>query len=521
MTKKAKKPDVSEEPSSLLSGDGHVTAIIIAIEEYQPRKTGQIPTVDYAKADADAFSAALDQMFPDKEIHRIELIDSMATNMSVRDGVKEAIHSTGPDDLLIFYYAGHGFHNGVSNLITVWDSNGHNLSGTCLNLRELLFDPAEKSDCQQLLAFIDACAVDLEEQFSSRDVVSTMSENEFKDFVKVDQYVGVFLSCTPGQKSYSHAGLGHGVWSYHLVNALRGKAPDAIDAYSVITDASLRDYLGTSVRRYITKNMSTAAQQTPIARMSATNRFAICQVKEQQEPIPPENDFTGLSFKPDDTFFSHIETRSYNKLPGFSRSKKHFVPDNVNASSAEFARGLLEGEIAEEIEDHYKEAKRAFRLRRDDIGTGDDTLDTDYFRYWIEVRQAPDDPAEVQIMRCLSVRNDSEENLQIIDEIFGTKFDRVICRVRGSVPDFDCVVRRLEDVEMEYGGTLDESERKQQVKYHFPEGGRLEFDLADGRISICAERKSSFLDILALAMPVALGAPQEPIKYLSDESQRV
>lgn len=521
MTKKPKKTDVSEEPSSLLSSGGHVTAIIIAIEDYQSRRNGQVPSVDYAKADAEAFSAALDQMFPDNDIHRIELIDSAATSMNVQDGVKEGIHATGPDDLLIFYYAGHGFHNGISNLITVWDSNGHNLSGTSLNLRAVLFDPVEKSQCQRLLAFIDACAEDLEDQVSSRSVVSNMSETEFKDFVKVDQYVGVFLSCTPGQKSYGYAGLGHGVWSYHLVQALSGKAPDAIDAYSVITDASLRDYLGTSVRRYVTKNLSTTAQQTPLARMSATNRFAICHVKEDGESVTPENDFTGLSFKSDATFFSHIETRSYDRLPGFSRSKKHFVPDNVNASSAEFARSLLEEEIAEEIEDYYKEAKRVFRLRRDDIGTGDDTLDTDYFRFWIEVRQTPDDPAEIQITRCLSVRNDSEENLQAIDEIFGITFDRVVCRIRGGGPDFDSVVRRLEDVEIEYGGTLEESERKQQATYYFPEMGRLEFDLSGGQISICADRRSSFLDILELATPIALGAPLEPIKYLSDQSQRV
>mgnify|MGYP001799887981 CR=1 FL=1 len=38
---------------------------------------------------------------------------------------------------------------------------------------------------------------------------------------------------------------------------------------------------------------------------------------------------------------------------------------------------------------------------------------------------------------------------------------------------------------------------------------------------LCAERKSSFLDILELATPVALGTPQEPISYLSGESQRV
>lgn len=54
------KTDVSEETSSHLLSYGRVTAIIIAIEEYQPRLSGQIPDVDYAKADTDAFSATLD-----------------------------------------------------------------------------------------------------------------------------------------------------------------------------------------------------------------------------------------------------------------------------------------------------------------------------------------------------------------------------------------------------------------------------------------------------------------------------
>ncbi|GMN13058.1 MULTISPECIES: caspase family protein [Alphaproteobacteria] len=521
MTKKSKKSIGPAEPTPLLKDCGQVTAVIIAIEDYQPRKNGQIPGVDYAKADAEAFSAVLDQMFPDTEIHRIYLIDSLATSMSVQDGVQEAIHSTGPDDLLIFYYAGHGFHNGISNLITVWDSNGHNLSGTCLNLRQLIFDPVEKSACQRLLTFIDACAEDLEDQFSSRNVVSDMSETEFKDFVKVDQYVGVFLSCTPGQKSYGHAGLGHGVWSYHLVQALSGNAPDAIDAFSVITDTSLRDYLSKSVRRYVTKKMSTAAQQTPIVRTSASNRFAICEIKEAAEPALPKNDFTALSFKPDSTHFSHIETRAYDRLPGFSKAKGHFVPDNVNPSSAEFARNLLEEEINEEIDDHYREAKRIFRLRRDDIGAGDDTLDTDHFRFWIEVRQTPDDPSEIQIIRCLTVREDSEEMLRSIDEMFGATFDRVVSRIQGVGPDFDEVVRHLEDIEIEYGGSLEESERRRKATYYFPEGGRLEFDLRDGCVSICAQRKTKFLDILDFARPIALGGPDDQVKYLSDESQRV
>jgi len=267
--------------------------------------------------------------------------------------------------------------------------------------------------------------------------------------------------------------------------------------------------------------MSVSTIQNPIVHSSASNRFFICKVNNAEAEITPENDFTNLSFKPEAIFFSHVETRAYSKLPGFSKSKGHFVPDSVNKKSTEFARELIREEVADEIESYYQDAKRFFKLRRDDFGTGDYSLDTDFFRYWVDVRQTPDDPGEIQIIRCLSVRDGAEEDLNKIDEIFDAIFDRVVCRIYGRGPDFDIVVRRLEEVEKKYGGRLDESERKQLVTYYFQNEVRLVFDLADRRVSICARQKSSFLEMLKLAKTIALGDPQEPIKYLSKDSQRV
>lgn len=519
MPKKLKKLKNIDSELPLLAEGSNVTAIIIGIEDYQPRPNGQIPSVAHARDDAEAFSAVLDDMFPGSDIHRIELLDSLATRMSVEDGVKEAIHATGPDDLLVFYYAGHGFHNGVSNMITIWDSNGHNLAGTCLNVRDLLFDPIEQSACRKSLTFIDACAEDLDSKFSSRNVISDMSEKEFRSFVKLDQFAGVFLSCKPGQKSFSHAALGHGVWSYHLVQALKGDAPDAIDAHSLITDTSLRDYLATSVRRYVTKKMSTASHQTPIAQVTAANRFAICLISKPSLPPVPESDFTSLSFNPDHKFFSHTETRDYDRLPGFSKTKGHFVPSNVNASGTGFARDLLDDEITEEIQNLYDITKQKLQLRRDDIETGDATLDTEFFRFWIDVQQKPDDPSEIQIVRCLVVRDGSEETLEEIDEIFGNIFDRYVCTIEGRGPDFDTVVRRLEDAEQEHGGKLVESEKRQLVTYFMPGSGRLEFDLANGSVSICMDKKGSYLDVLQLAKTISIGTPQKPVAYLMDSSK--
>lgn len=107
---------------------------------------------------------------------------------------------------------------------------------------------------------------------------------------------------------------------------LSGNEPGAVDAYSVITDASLRDYLAISVRRYITKEMSTVGQQTPVAHTTASNRFAIREVKKGDKPIPPGNDFTALTFKSDATLFCHIEVRAYARLPGSQEGRSILCP---------------------------------------------------------------------------------------------------------------------------------------------------------------------------------------------------
>lgn len=48
-----------------------------------------------------------------------------------------------------------------------------------------------------------------------------------------------------------------------------------------------------------------------------------------------------------------------------------------------------------------------------------------------------------------------------------------------------------------------------------PNGGRLEFDLNNGKVSICVQKGSRFLDILKIAQPIALGAPTNPVRYLA------
>src|SRR6056297_269707 len=146
-------------------------AIIVAIEEYRfSNDRNQINNVDYARNDALAFKKLLMEEFevPEKDI--TILLDGEATQTWFENELPYEIRKMEEDEKFVFYYAGHGFYQSGTNRLTTWDTHTANLNGTTVSLKEVLLDPLEKSDCEQSLIFIDACAIKLSREISSRDL---------------------------------------------------------------------------------------------------------------------------------------------------------------------------------------------------------------------------------------------------------------------------------------------------------------------------------------------------------------
>ena len=89
-------------------------------------------------------------------------------------------------------------------------------------MRDDLLEPLSQSECQQGLIFIDACAEKFRDGGQSRDVISNLDADEVEAFLDSGWYLGVFLSCSPGEKSYPAVSLGHGVWTHFLLEAMSG-----------------------------------------------------------------------------------------------------------------------------------------------------------------------------------------------------------------------------------------------------------------------------------------------------------
>lgn len=224
-------------------------AIIISIENYFPKQRNQIPSVKYANDDAKKFKEMLLNKLNIDEDDIIILENDKAIKTEIEDVVKYNIFSMTEDDRLIFYYVGHGFHDGVTNYISTYDMSKTEISNTAISLRKLLLDPLKKSKCKNALIFIDACAKIFVDEYA-RSAISNINDEELIIFSNEFPYYSLFLSCQDGESSYSCDLLKDGIWTYFLTKAINESVDEVILSNKYITDRKLGDYLSLNVSQY-------------------------------------------------------------------------------------------------------------------------------------------------------------------------------------------------------------------------------------------------------------------------------
>lgn len=249
-------------------------AIIISLEEYAP--LNNITDVKYAYNDAIKFKNLLINSMNIKEDEILMFTNETAFKSTLEYSLKSLFHSLTENDRLIFYYAGHGFHDGISNYLSTYDLHKSDIVGTSISLDKLLINPLKKSKCKNALIFIDACAQSLYNEHS-RDHISNIDESELILLNNDYPCFSIFLSCHSGQKSYSSDNLKNGVWTYHLIQALSGDIKEVIKSDKYITDRLLNDYLSNKVSKYVLEELNYT--QYPKAILDSSHENVIIEIE--------------------------------------------------------------------------------------------------------------------------------------------------------------------------------------------------------------------------------------------------
>ena len=275
---------------------GSKYAVLVAVEQYQQSNIRGVP---FAVADAAAMKNVLVQQMK-IPVQNITLwTNEDATTSRLENDLPYEIKQLGPDDLFIFFYAGHGFYAQGSNRLTTWDTHTFNIGETTVCLEKVLLSPLRNGHCRKSLVFIDACATTFGDADTlGRNVLQGMRPEEFSAFVRSTDYRAAFFSCSPNQQSFSSEKLQHGIWTHYLLRALSGQDEAAFERDRCITGNSLHTYLAVSVPAFITNETDFKTNQRPHAELAANGAFEILHVPESTVPADVKQPRAGANPRP-------------------------------------------------------------------------------------------------------------------------------------------------------------------------------------------------------------------------------
>jgi hypothetical protein len=480
----------------IIAKDKNIIAVIIAIETY---RYTDISTVKYAENDAKAFKQLLIDYFGAEEANITIWLNEEATKSALEEELPYYIRQLSPDDKFIFYYAGHGFHYTNSNRLTVWDSHKNNLFGTTVSTDDILLNPLLKSKCESSLIFIDSCSTPITDSLDGRDLISSMSTKEFEEFGNSSEYNAVFCSCSPGEKSYPSKTLEHGIWTWHLIEAMKGNIKEALFKDVYVTDTSLQNYLRKAIPEFITKETTLRATQTPYSKVSSSNTFIIRQIPPEKE-VEVLKEFPRIKLRFEEMEMRKIETESVKRFSGFQ--KGHFAPEKVNSSSNKYIQTISLQEIEEEIQEVYENCKNILGLKRREIeketDNGGGSIENYIFRFYLEINQNELNPASADITRRLIIRIPRSELASNFHSVFPVQPNEIIIPIDGKI-DFDDLVEKFENLEEEIGGDLKEDDSKGIIAYTTTDNLTITINTADRELIINPNRNLNCFGLIDFA----------------------
>lgn len=216
-------------------------ALIVGISRYRDER---ITNLEFTHNDAKAFhDLLLDPQranFPRENVRL--LLDDQATLFNFKNAISGWLFQHArPDSTVLVYFAGHGGEepdrtgdepDSKARYLLPWDTDKENLFASALSNVE--FDRLLSTvKSRRLVIFLDACHAGGVSQRGARDMGIVCDP-----FEKLSEGEGrlVIASAKPHQLSWEDRNLGHGIFTYHLLEALRGKADADNDGYVSIVE---------------------------------------------------------------------------------------------------------------------------------------------------------------------------------------------------------------------------------------------------------------------------------------------
>ncbi len=228
-------------------------AVVVGISQYS--KPG-IPSLSYCHKDAQEFYEFLKtpQGGAYEEDHMKLLLNQDATLENIRSSLFEFLRQAIDKDFVVIYFSGHGAPepgNPNNMYLLTYDSDPKKLATTAFPMWDVNTALTRYINAKKVVIFTDAChSGGVGEGLATKGLEgaeANLINRYLADLGRSKDGTVVFTASQPGELSQELDKFQHGVFTYYLLEGLKGKA-DFNNDY-VVTITELMDYVEDQVKR--------------------------------------------------------------------------------------------------------------------------------------------------------------------------------------------------------------------------------------------------------------------------------
>jgi uncharacterized caspase-like protein len=232
-------------------------AIIIGISKYKDNRLH----LKYAHRDAEEFYNVITKPSGGgfEVSHICKLIDEEATSDNINKALRSFLKKPAKDDLVLIYFACHGAYDPdrpKNVYLLPYNTDPEDISGTAVPMREIDDSLSDNLDSEKVVIIADAChSASIGKGIGggrrSTSINSTAVVNRYLENVSKSRGgIALLTSAQSNEVALEDEkwGEGHGVFTYYLLEGMRGNA-DVSPQDGIVTVGELFEYVRENVKK--------------------------------------------------------------------------------------------------------------------------------------------------------------------------------------------------------------------------------------------------------------------------------
>ncbi len=262
--------------ASTYEGTGKRWAVLVGVNTYEDTT---YPSLQVCAKDLSAVSKQLiaGGFAPECIYPLVDGHSERPTRENILATLKAVAEATQPDDLLLFYYSGHGDVDEHEGYLVAHNGYMTNLEDTAVSITRVK-KIMQRAQARAKVIILDACHVGVAPGIKG---IRKMSPEFIQRVFEHAEGMAILSSCKQDQLSYEWEKQEQSVFTYYLLEAMQGQADNDDKGFVTVLD----------IHRYVTNGVGVWAThhkhvQSPTIQVEMVREIIVCNYA-QKYPAPP------------------------------------------------------------------------------------------------------------------------------------------------------------------------------------------------------------------------------------------